>query len=53
MASQEKNIPNTNSGLTDAELLNRFRQGEESAFRELVNRYKNSLYAFLRRFINQ
>lgn len=53
MASQEKPIPNTNSGPTDAELLNRFRQGEEWAFRELVNRYKNSLYAFLRRFINQ
>jgi len=53
MASQEQHIPNTNDGPTDAELLNRFRHGEESAFRELVDRYKNSLYAFLRRFINQ
>ena len=26
---------------------------EETAFRELVNRYKNSLYAFLRQFLNQ
>ena len=38
---------------TDAELLTRYRDGEEWAFRELVNRYKNSLYAFLRRFVNQ
>jgi len=37
---------------TDAELLERYRQGEESAFREIVDRYKNSLYAFLRRFLN-
>jgi len=27
--------------------------GEEDAFRELVSRYKNSLYAFLRRFLNR
>ncbi len=39
--------------VSDAELLQRYRQGEESAFREIVNRYKNSLYAFLRRFLNQ
>ncbi|MBN1815891.1 MAG: sigma-70 family RNA polymerase sigma factor [Sedimentisphaerales bacterium] len=38
---------------SDAELLDRYRQGEESAFREIVDRYKNSLYAFLRRFLNQ
>ena len=38
---------------TDAELLARFSAGEEAAFRELVNRYKNSLYAFLRQFLNQ
>jgi RNA polymerase sigma-70 factor, ECF subfamily len=39
--------------VSDAELLQQYRQGEESAFREIVNRYKNSLYAFLRRFLNQ
>ena len=39
--------------LKDAELLARFAQGEEEAFRELVNRYKNSLYAFLRHFLNR
>ena len=38
---------------TDAELLVRFGEGEETAFRELVNRYKNSLYAFLKQFLNQ
>lgn len=40
-------------GYTDAQLLNEYRQGQEWAFRELVNRYKNSLYAFLRRFVSQ
>ncbi|MBL7215602.1 MAG: sigma-70 family RNA polymerase sigma factor [Phycisphaerae bacterium] len=38
---------------SDTELLQRYRGGDEWAFRELVNRYKNSLYAFLRRFVNQ
>ncbi|MHC4284846.1 MAG: RNA polymerase sigma factor [Planctomycetota bacterium] len=37
---------------TDAELLARFAEGDEAAFRELVNRYKNGLYAFLRQFLN-
>ena len=37
----------------DAELLARFAKGEEDAFRELVERYKNGLYAFLRRFLNR
>ena len=27
--------------------------GDEAAFREIVNRYKNSLYAFLKQFLNQ
>ena len=44
---QEYNKP------TDAELLGRYANGDESAFSEIVNRYKNGLYAFLRRFINQ
>jgi len=39
--------------LTDAELLARYVAGEEAAFREIVNRYKNSLYAFLRQFLNR
>ncbi len=38
---------------TDAELLASFSAGDEAAFQELVNRFKNGLYAFLRRFLNQ
>ncbi len=37
---------------TDAELLASFGAGDENAFRELVSRYKNSLYTFLYHFIN-
>ena len=37
----------------DAELLARYAAGEEAAFREIVSRYKNGLYAFLRRFLNR
>lgn len=39
--------------LSDAELLTRYTAGEEAAFHELVNRYKNSLHAFLRQFLNR
>ncbi|MHC4291811.1 MAG: RNA polymerase sigma factor [Planctomycetota bacterium] len=39
--------------VSDSELLQRYRQGDEDAFREIVTRYKNSLYAFLRRFVSQ
>jgi len=39
--------------LSDAELLARYTAGEEAAFREIVSRYKNSLYAFLRQFLNR
>jgi len=39
--------------LTDGELLIRYMEGEEAAFREIVNRYKNGLYAFLRMFLNR
>lgn len=42
-----------NESITDAQLLERYREGEEWAFKELVTRYKNSLYSFLRRFVNQ
>jgi RNA polymerase sigma-70 factor (ECF subfamily) len=38
---------------SDADLLARYVAGDETAFRELVTRYKNSLYAFLRRFLTR
>ena len=38
--------------LTDAELLACFTQGDEAAFRKIVSRYKNGLYAFLKQFLN-
>lgn len=38
---------------TDAELLKQYTEGDQQAFREIVMRYKNSLYAFLKRFLNQ
>jgi RNA polymerase sigma-70 factor, ECF subfamily len=38
---------------TDAELLTRYIAGDQAAFREIVERYKNALYAFLRRFLNR
>jgi len=36
---------------SDAELLDRYDAGDENAFHMLVNRYKEELYAFLRRFL--
>jgi RNA polymerase sigma-70 factor (ECF subfamily) len=48
--------PVIKSGLekqSDAQLLTRYATGEEAAFREIVNRYKDSLHAFLRQFIRQ
>jgi RNA polymerase sigma-70 factor (ECF subfamily) len=45
---------NTHTGkLSDAQLLTRYIAGDEAAFREIVERYKNPLYAFLRRFLNR
>ena len=38
---------------SDAQLLARYTAGEEAAFREIVNRYKNGLYTFLRQFLNR
>ena len=38
---------------TDAELLEQYKAGNEQAFREIVDRYKNPLYSFLRRFLNK
>ena len=39
--------------MTDGELLSLYIEGDEAAFREIVNRYKNGLYAFLRMFLNR
>ena len=39
--------------ISDSELLKRYMAGDEEAFSEIVTRYKDSLYAFLRRFLNQ
>jgi RNA polymerase sigma-70 factor (ECF subfamily) len=39
--------------LTDAELLQSYMDGDEAAFREIVDRYKNSLFAFLKQFLNR
>ena len=38
---------------SDTELFNRYVAGDKSAFKEIVNRYKDILYVFLRRFLNQ
>src|SRR3990172_5359026 len=43
----------TENEKSDSDLLRAFADGEESAFKEIVTRYKNSLYAFLRRFLSQ
>ena len=37
----------------DTELLVRYMAGDDDAFSEIVSRYKNPLYAFLRKFLNQ
>ncbi|MCX5645331.1 MAG: RNA polymerase sigma factor [Phycisphaerae bacterium] len=39
--------------MNDMELMRRYAAGEEGAFQELVTQYKDGLYAFLRRFLNQ
>jgi RNA polymerase sigma-70 factor (ECF subfamily) len=49
----KENPKNHVNSMTDSELLQQYRQGQEWAFREIVDRYKNSLYAFLRRFVSQ
>lgn len=38
---------------TDSQLLTLYKEGDDDAFREIVDRYKNPLYAFLRRFLNR
>ncbi|NQV38598.1 MAG: sigma-70 family RNA polymerase sigma factor [Candidatus Marinimicrobia bacterium] len=37
---------------TDEELIARFQQGDEQAYVELVNRYRNRLMAFVYRYVN-
>jgi RNA polymerase sigma-70 factor (ECF subfamily) len=39
--------------MNDTELLKRYAAGEEEAFQELVSQYRDSVYAFLRRFLSQ
>ena len=39
--------------MDDRSLLKRYAAGEEEAFQELVRQYKDSVYAFLRRFLSQ
>ncbi len=39
--------------MNDMELLKRYAAGEEEAFQQLVSQYKDSVYAFLRRFLSQ
>lgn len=49
--TNEKNQPVINE-FSENELLIRYRNGDEEAFREVVNRYKKSLYTFLRRCVS-
>jgi RNA polymerase sigma-70 factor, ECF subfamily len=39
--------------MSEMELLKRYASGDEDAFQELVKQYKDSVYAFLRRFLNR
>jgi RNA polymerase sigma-70 factor (ECF subfamily) len=39
--------------MNDMEVTRHYAAGEEAAFREIVNQYKDGLYAFLRRFLNR
>ena len=48
----ESEIKPVSEKVSDYELIQRYRRGDEQAFREIVSRYKNSLYAFLRRFVS-
>ena len=38
--------------MNEVQLLERYAAGEEGAFQELVSQYKDGVYAFLRRFLN-
>ncbi len=38
--------------MNDVQLLQRYAAGDEGAFQEIVHQYKDSVYAFLRRYLN-
>jgi RNA polymerase sigma-70 factor (ECF subfamily) len=38
--------------MNDVQLMKRYAAGDEGAFQELVSQYKDSVYGFLRRFLN-
>jgi len=38
--------------MNDVELMKRYAAGDEGAFQELVSQYRDSVYGFLRRFLN-
>ena len=38
---------------SDTQLFESFSKGSEEAFQQLITRYKNGLYAFLKKFLNQ
>ena len=38
---------------TDEELIARFQEGDEQAYTELVNRYRDKLITFVYRFVNE
>ncbi len=49
----KKNQEHKNNKVDEQDLLRRYISGDKEAFQELVRRYKDPLYAFLRRFLNQ
>lgn len=49
----KKEINENLEQLDEQEILKRYVAGDKEAFKELVRRYKDPLYAFLRRFLNQ
>ena len=49
----DTNHNNHKAHTDEQDLLRRYVAGDKEAFQELVNRYKDQLYAFLRRFLNQ
>jgi RNA polymerase sigma-70 factor (ECF subfamily) len=38
--------------MNDVQLMKRYAAGDEGAFQEIVSQYKDSIYGFLRRFLN-
>jgi RNA polymerase sigma-70 factor (ECF subfamily) len=52
MNSTEK-TKNHKNNINEQELFRRYAAGDQEAFRKIVKQYKDPLYAFLRRFLNQ